>query len=152
VARALIMSKEHVSNEDDDKIIAIFDNVRTIALIGASDKPERDSHKVMAFLINKGYQVFPVNPLLAGKSIQGCEVYSSLADIPQPIDLVDVFRDSKYLYDIVVETKQAKVKRIWAQIGVMDAEAELLASNNDILMISNRCPAIELPRLMVKIN
>ena len=143
------MNKVHVFNDNDKKIKAIFDNVRTIALIGASNKPERDSHKVMAFLLDKGYQVFPVNPVLVGKNILGCEVYSSLADIPHPIDLVDVFRDSKYLYDIVLEAKEVNVKRIWAQIGVVDEKAKLLASDNNIVMISNLCPAIELPRLML---
>lgn len=134
---------------DDNKIKAIFNHVRTIALIGASNKPERDSHKVMAFLMDRGYQVFPVNPLLAGENILGCQVYASLADIPQPIDLVDVFRDSKYLYGIVIEAKQANIKRIWSQIGVVNREAELLAAQSNILMVSNRCPAIELPRLML---
>ena len=132
---------------EDDKIIEILNKVKTIALIGASSKQERDSHKVMAFLINKGYQVIPVNPLLKGKKIMDREVYGSIGDIPFPIDMLDVFRQSKYLYDIVVEAKQANIRCIWAQLGVSDEKAELLALENDITMVVDRCPAIEIPRL-----
>jgi len=132
---------------EDHKIIETLNMVKTIALIGASSKPERDSYKVMAFLINEGYQVFPINPLLEGTTIMNREVYSSIGDIPSPIDMIDVFRQSKYLYDIVVEAKQANITHIWTQLGVTDVKAELLAVESDITMIVNRCPAIEIPRL-----
>ncbi len=133
---------------EDRKIIDTLNSVKTIALIGASSKPDRDSYKVMAFLLDNNYQVFPINPLLAGTKILGCEVYSSIADVPVPIDMLDVFRQSQYLYDIVLEAKQAAIPIIWTQLGVSDAKAELLASDNEISMIVNRCPAIEIPRLI----
>lgn len=133
--------------ERDEKIIAILKNTKTIALLGASNKPERASYKVMAFLIARGYQVFPVNPMLAGQQLLGREVYASLHDIPEPIDMLDVFRQSQYLVDIVVEANKAKVKFIWAQLGVMDSKAELFAKENGMVMIVDSCPAIEVPRL-----
>ena len=131
----------------DKKIAYILKNTKTIALLGASSKPERDSYKVMAFLIERGYQVFPVNPMLAGQQILGCEVYSDLADIPVPIDMLDIFRQSKYLYDIVIDAKKVNVKFIWAQQGVSDTKAELFAVKNNIPIIVDSCPAIEIPRL-----
>lgn len=132
---------------EDRKIVDTLNKVKTIALIGASSKPERDSYKVMAFLINEGYQVFPVNPLLVGTTIMEHKVYGCLDDILSPIDMLDVFRQSKYLYDIVVEAKQANITTIWTQLGVTEEKAELLAIASDITMIVNRCPAIEIPRL-----
>jgi predicted CoA-binding protein len=132
---------------EDHKIIETLNTVKTIALIGASAKPERDSYKVMAFLINEGYQVFPINPLLEGTRIMNRKVYSSISDLPSPIDMIDVFRQSKYLYDIVVEAKNANITHIWTQLGVTDVKAELLAFESNITMIVNRCPAIEIPRL-----
>ena len=75
------------------------------------------------------------------------KVYACLADLPTPIDMLDVFRQSKYLYDIVVEAKQANITNIWTQLGVTDAKAELLARDSGITMVVDRCPAIEIPRL-----
>jgi|TARA_R110001583_G_scaffold53927_3_gene165895 predicted CoA-binding protein len=132
---------------EDHNIIDTLQKIKTIALIGASSKPERDSYKVMAFLINEGYQVFPVNPLLEGTKILNREVYRCIDDIPSPIDMIDVFRQSKYLYDIVVEAKQANIIHIWTQLGVTDVKSELLALESGINIIVNRCPAIEIPRL-----
>lgn len=133
--------------DEDKTIIETLNKVKTIALVGASDKPERDSYKVMAFLLENGYRVFPINPLLAGTRIMNCKVYHSINDIPEPIDMLEVFRQSKYLYDIVVEAKQANINCIWTQLGVIDKKAEVLALENNITMIVNRCPAIEIPRL-----
>lgn len=132
---------------EDHNIIETLKKVKTIALIGASSKPERDSYKVMAFLMNEGYQVFPVNPLLEGTIILNRKVYPCIGDIPSTIDMIDVFRQSKYLYDIVVEAKQANITHIWTQLGVTDVKSELLALESGINIIVNRCPAIEIPRL-----
>jgi len=137
---------------EDRKVIDTLKQIKTIALIGASSKPERDSYKVMAFLMNEGYQVFPINPLLAGTTIMDQKVYGSLGDISSPIDMLDVFRQSKYLYDIVVEAKQANITTIWTQLGVTEVKAELLAVESGITMIVNRCPAIEIPRLKLALN
>ncbi len=133
--------------ESDQKITDILKNTNTIALLGASSNPERDSYKVMAFLIECGYQVLPVNPKLAGQQILGCKVYSGLGDIPVAIDMLDIFRQSKYLYDIVIDAIKLNVKFIWAQQGVSDTKAELLAIKNNIPIIVNSCPVIEFPRL-----
>lgn len=144
------MSLDLINDRDeseDHNIIDTLQKIKTIALIGASSKPERDSYKVMAFLINEGYQVFPVNPLLEGTKILNREVYRCIDDIPSPIDMIDVFRQSKYLYDIVVEAKQANIIHIWTQLGVTDVKSELLALESGINIIVNRCPAIEIPRL-----
>lgn len=143
------MSTEYITDLEDHKIINTLTKVKTIALIGASDKPERDSYKVMAYLINKGYQVFPINPLLKGTTLMNREVYGCISDIPSPIDMLDVFRQSKYLYNIVIEAKQANITTIWTQLGVTDVKAELLALENDITMIVNRCPVIEISRLNI---
>ena len=159
---AHFLIKEHLNGKDfkvsldlindrdeieDNNIIDTLKKVKTIALIGASSNPERDSYKVMAFLMNEDYQVFPVNPLLEGTTILNREVYRCIDDIPSPIDMIDVFRQSKYLYDIVVEAKQANIIHIWTQLGVTDVKSELLALESGINIIVNRCPAIEIPRL-----
>jgi predicted CoA-binding protein len=137
---------------EDHKIVDTLNKVKTIALIGASSKPERDSYKVMAFLIKEGYQVFPINPLLAGTTILQQKVYGCLGDVPISIDMLDVFRQSKYLYDIVVEAKKANITTIWTQLGVTEVKAESLALASGINMIINRCPAIEIPRLTFCLN
>lgn len=144
------MGTELINNRydiEEHKIIDTLNKVKTIALIGASSNPERASYKVMAFLMNEGYQVFPVNPLLEGTSIMNQEVYDRIDDIPSSIDMLDVFRQSKYLYDIVLEAKQANITCIWTQLDVTNAKTESLALKNGISMIVNRCPAIEIPRL-----
>ena len=97
--------------------------------------------------IKEGYQVFPVNPLLEGATILNREVYGCIKDIPSSIDMIDVFRQSKYLLDIVVEAKQENIAHIWTQLGVTDIKSELLALESGINIIVNRCPAIEIPRL-----
>jgi hypothetical protein len=142
-----MLDTSYLSNSEDHKIITTLKKVKTIALIGASAKPARDSYKVMAFLLNEGYQVFPINPLLEGTTIMNREVYPCIDDIPSAIDMLDVFRQSKYLYDIVVEATQANITCIWTQLGVSDEKAELLALERGITMIVNRCPVIEIPRL-----
>jgi len=141
------VTKELVGSLEDQKITETLNQINTIALIGASAKPERDSFKVMAFLINKGYQVYPVNPVLEGATIMNRKVYACISDIPVSVDMIDVFRQSKFLYDIVVEAKKAGVECVWTQLGVTDVEAESYALENGITMIVNRCPAIEIPRL-----
>lgn len=147
MAGTLMLSGKHTIDIEDQKVVSILTKVETIALIGASNKTERDSFKVMSFLLDEGYQVFPVNPALVGEKILNREVYGCIEDIPTSIDMVEVFRQSKYLYDIVVQAKQANAKFIWAQLGVTDTKAELFASESNIPMVVNRCPAIEIPRL-----
>jgi len=134
----------------DDYLAGILQSVKTIALTGASPNPARPSNGVMGYLLSRGYEVIPVNPGQAGKQIQGRTVYARLADIPVPIDMVDVFRASEYLDGVVEEALALKAlpKIIWAQLGVRDDAAAAKAEAAGIKVVMNRCPAIEYPRLV----
>jgi len=137
---------DHYNAED---LKAILGQVKTIALLGASPKPDRPSFGVMRFLLSKGYTVYPVNPGQAGKEILGQTVYATMADIPDEIDMVDVFRAPEYLGEVVAEalalTNRPKV--IWGQLSVRDDEAVKPAEEAGIRVVMDRCPAIEIPRL-----
>lgn len=135
----------------DDFIKNILQETKTIALVGASEKPQRDSNHVMAFLQRAGYRVIPVNPGLAGKQIHGETVYASLREIPQdvtgPIDMVDLFRNSAAVLDPVRDAIAIGAKTVWMQLGVVNDEAAKLARDAGLKVVMNRCPAIERPRL-----
>ncbi|WP_320201975.1 CoA-binding protein [Agrobacterium sp. rho-13.3] len=137
---------------DDDDIRRILTTVKTIALLGASPNPARPSHGVMRFLLSKGYRVFPVNPGQEGKDILGRQVYAKLADIPEPIDMVDVFRAAEFLPAIVDEvillTPRPKV--IWGQLEVRHDDAAAKAEAYGVEVVMDRCPAIEYPRLNIQ--
>lgn len=135
---------------DGREIEDILLSVKTIALLGASPKPERPSNSVMHFLLLKNYHVIPVNPGQAGKEIHGQRVVASLADIDMPIDMVEVFRSSEHLPSIIEEMLALKVKPkiLWTQLGVVHPEAAKLAERSGIRVVMNRCPVIELTRLM----
>lgn len=135
---------------DDDYLAEILKTTRTIALLGASPKPERPSYGVMRFLLAKGYTVYPVNPGQAGKEILGQRTYATLADVPQPIDMIDVFRAPEYLDGVVEEALALKKppRFIWAQLGVRDDKAAKKGEAGGIELVMNRCPAIEHPRLI----
>lgn len=136
---------------DNDYIAEILHSVKTIALTGASQNPDRPSHGVMQFLLSKGYHVIPVNPGQAGKEILGQKVYARLADIPEPIDMVDVFRAKEYLASVVNEAilLSPRPKVIWGQLSVRDDTAAAKAEAYGIKMVMDRCPAIEYPRLNI---
>jgi predicted CoA-binding protein len=131
----------------DGDIARVLATTRTIALLGASAKPSRPSHEVMAFLLQQGYEVLPVNPGLAGHTLQGRLVYASLADIPVTIDMVDVFRNAAYLPAIVDEAIGVGAKVLWTQLDVVDEQAAATAKSAGMEVIMDRCPAIEIPRL-----
>ncbi|MFN7026736.1 MAG: CoA-binding protein [Pseudorhizobium sp.] len=135
---------------DNDYIATILKDTKAIALVGASPNPDRPSNSVMRFLLSKGYRVFPVNPGQAGKEIHGQKVYGSLSDIPEPIDVVDVFRAAEYLDGVVEEAiaLPQKPKVIWGQLSVRDDQAAAKAEAAGLKVVMNRCPAIEYPRLM----
>lgn len=122
-------------------------STRTIALIGASNKPERASHGVMGFLLSRGYTIYPVNPGLAGQEIQGQRVYASLADCPAPIDMVDIFRNTADAATVIDEAIACKdrlhIKTIWCQLGVTPHEAAARAQAAGLQVVMDRCPAID---------
>ncbi|KGD99329.1 CoA-binding protein [Rhizobium sp. YS-1r] len=141
------MNHDHYDNA---YIADILRTVKTIALLGASPNPDRPSNRVMGFLLSKGYTVFPVNPGQAGKQIQGQTVYRTLSDVPQPVDMVDVFRAAEYLDGVVDEALALETlpKVIWGQFSVRDDRAAAKAEAAGIKVVMDRCPAIEYPRLV----
>ncbi|KXG86816.1 CoA-binding protein [Agrobacterium bohemicum] len=136
---------------DDDYIRRVLTDVKTIAVLGASPNAARPSHGVMKFLLSKGYSVFPVNPGQEGKQILGQPVYAKLADIPETIDMVDVFRAPENLPAVVDEVilMSPRPKVIWGQLSVRHDDAAAKAEAYGIEMVMDRCPAIEYPRLNI---
>lgn len=137
------------TNASDSEVTALLNGAKTIALLGASANTSRDSYGVMQFLQAKGHHVIPVNPGLAGQTLLGETVYAKLADIPEPIDMVDVFRASDALPGIVDEAIAAKAPAIWTQLGVVDEVALEKAQKAGIKVVMNKCPKIEYPRLRI---
>ena len=127
----------------------ILTSVRTIAVVGASPRRERPSHRVMAYLQRHGYRTFLVNPNAVGGTINGEPVYAKLADIPEAIDMVDVFRRPEAAGGVVDEAIAAGAKIVCMQLGVRDDAAAARAEARGVKVVMNRCPAIELPRLGV---
>jgi predicted CoA-binding protein len=134
----------------DYYITDILRSTKLIALVGASPNPERPSHRVMAFLLRKGYRVIPVNPGQAGKEILGQPVVARLADIDEPIDMIDVFRAAHALPSLVEEVLALDPlpKVIWGQLSVRHDGAAAIAEAAGIKVVMDRCPAIEYPRLV----
>jgi predicted CoA-binding protein len=122
------------------KLRSILKNINSIALIGASSNSERDSYKVMKFLVEKGYDVFPVNPNEVDNEILGKKCFSNLREIEQKIDMVDIFRAKQYVMDITQDAIKAGVEVIWTQEGIVDEKSSLLAKNAGITFIMNKCP------------
>ncbi len=121
-------------------------STRRIALVGASDRPDRASNEVMRFLLDRGYDVTPVNPVLAGKEIHGRQVVGSLAEAG-PLDLVDVFRRSAEAGEVVDEAVRLGAKAVWLQLGVIDEAAAERARGQKVAVVMDRCPVIEWRRL-----
>jgi uncharacterized protein len=131
----------------DDYLRSILESVRTIAVVGASPRPERPSHRVMAYLQRRGYRSIPVNPNAVGGTINGERCYASLAEVPEPIDMVDVFRRTEAAGGVVDEAIAIGARVVWMQLGVRDADAAARAEGRGLKVVMNRCPAIEIPRL-----
>ncbi|QTF10807.1 CoA-binding protein [Brenneria izadpanahii] len=131
----------------DSDIEFVLKTVKTIALVGASEKTTRPSYGVMAYLLEQGYEVIPVSPKLAGQVLQGQKVYASLAEIPQRVDMVDVFRQPEAAYGIAQEAIDIGAKVLWLQLGVVNEQAASLARAAGLRVVMDRCPKIEIPRL-----
>lgn len=136
----------------DSAVRDILEKVRVIALIGASSNAERPSNYVGAFLQQKGYRVIPVNPGAVGQEINGEKVYGALADIPETIDMVDIFRAADAVPGIVDEALKLSTKPavIWMQMGVINEDAAQTARKAGLTVVMDRCPKVEIPRLQVK--
>ncbi len=135
--------------DEDDLIREILSNVRTVAVVGFSANPARPSHSVARYLASRGYRVIPVNPGLAGQEFLGEKAHGSLAEIREPIDMVDIFRRSE---EVAGVTDQALALSpppfaLWTQLGVRDDDAAERARAAGIRVVQDRCPAIEIPRL-----
>lgn len=134
-------------NRDDNQMHALLTNARTIAVVGHSDKPHRTSYQIAAFLRDVGYTVYPVNPTLS--TIDGEVCYPSVRDIPDSIDIVNVFRRSEHLDDVVDDALSANAKAIWTQLGVVYLPATNRALEAGLDVAVNRCIKVEYMRLDV---
>lgn len=130
-----------------DDLRAILRAAKVVALVGASANPARDSNEVMRFLQAKGYRVVPVNPGLAGKTLNGELVYATLRDIPHKIDMVDIFRNSAAAGAVCDEAVAVGAKYVWMQLGVVNEDAAARAEAAGLKVVMNRCPKIEIAKL-----
>ena len=133
----------------DEDISELLRNARTIAMIGASDRPDRPSYGVMKFLQDWGYRVIPVNPQITGEHVHGEFVWRELAQVGVPIDIVDIFRRPQAAAEAVEQAIFVGAKAVWMQIGVINEEAAAKAEAAGLKVVMDRCPKIEIPRLGV---
>lgn len=131
----------------DEQIRVVLEAARVIAVVGASPRPDRDSHEVMSFLQSRGYRCIPVNPVARESEILGEKVYASLAEVPEAIDLVDVFRRSEDAGAVLDEAVACGARAVWMQLGVRDDAAAERGHAAGLEVIMDRCPKIEMPRL-----
>jgi predicted CoA-binding protein len=132
-------------NPPDETIRQVLAMPRTVAVIGCSPNPERDSHRIARLLQTRGHRVIPVNP--GHQTILGERCFGNLRDIPEPVDMVDIFRRSEHVAPIVDEAIEVGVKIIWMQLGVIDEQAASKAQQAGLMVVMDRCPAIEYRRL-----
>ena len=133
----------------DQDIAQLLGETRTIALVGASDRPGRPSYDVMRFLQAHGYRVIPVNPQITGEHVHGEYVWRELSQIGEPIDMVDIFRRPQAAGEAVDEAIAVGAKAVWMQIGVVNNEAAARAEAAGLKVVMDRCPKIDIPRLRV---
>ena len=133
----------------DEDIATLLRDARVIAMIGASDRPDRPSYGVMRTLQDHGYRVFPVNPQITGEHVHGEYVFHDLAQIGVPIDIVDIFRRPQAAGEAVDEAIATGAKAVWLQLGVINEEAAARAEAAGLKVVMDRCPAIDIPRLGV---
>ena len=133
---------EHDEETGGADPLAVLRNLDSIAMVGASPRPVRPSHQIMAFLLARGYEVFPIHPGLAGKEILGRRVFASLAELPQPVEMIDIFRNAEGAGKVVDEALALpwRPKVIWMQLGIINKAAAEKARAAGITVIMNRCP------------
>lgn len=132
---------------DEGEIRTLLNQPRRIAMIGASPNPARDSHRVLAFLVAQGHEVIAVNPGHAGGTIAGAPVVAELSEITPPADIVDIFRNSEAAAEAVDQAISHGAKAVWMQLGVINPAAAARADAAGLVVVMDRCPKIEIPRL-----
>ena len=136
-----------MDNEYSDSFIKkILEDSNSIAIVGASPNKERDSHKVMEYLLEQGYEIFPVNPNESGNMILGQYCFDGLEAIKKPVDIVDVFRANKAVIGIAEQSISIGAKVLWTQENIINEEAAKLAENAGLKVVMNRCPKKELSK------
>ena len=130
-----------------EQLRRILSSVKTIALVGASEKTHRPSHDVMAYLQNPGYRVIPVNPRLEGQQLLGETVYGSLHELPEPVDMVDLFLAPERTDPVIDQAIDLKIPVVWRQIGVINQEGAARAEASGLTVVMDHCPKQEIPRL-----
>ena len=131
----------------DEDVAQLLSETRTIALVGASDRPDRPSNRVMRFLQSQGYRVIPVNPQITGEHVHGEFVWRELSQLGDPIDMVDIFRRPEAAGEAVDQAIAIGAKAVWMQLGVINEAAAARAEATGLKVVMDRCPAIEIPRL-----
>jgi uncharacterized protein len=139
---------------DDPYIRGILNTVKTIAMVGVSANVSRPSYFAFKYLLERGYHMIPINPGLAGQELLGQKVYAKLTEVPEPVDMVDIFRASQYALPIVEDVlkMQPRPRVVWMQLGIRNDEAAKLAEDNGLKVVMNRCPKIEYGRLSSEIS
>lgn len=132
----------------DRQIKTILQEARTIAVVGLSDKPQRDSYRVAAYLQQKGYRIIPVNPVI--DCVLGERAYPSLLDVPEPVDIVDVFRRSEEAPSVVEQALEKRPRLIWLQLGVVSPQAAEMAAAAGVPLVMDRCLKVEHGRLFAR--
>ncbi len=127
-------------NESKEFLKNLLKNIKTIAIIGASSDPNRDSYKVMKFLIERGYEVFPINPNELGNKILDLDCYSNIQEVTKKIDMVDIFRAQEFVMEITQDAISIGVKVIWTQEGIVDEQSSHFAKKAGITFIMDECP------------
>lgn len=142
----------HGAAYSDTHVRDILGSVRTIAMVGASANPAKDSYAVLQALVEAGYEVIPVNPRPGLTEIRGLKVFPSVKSIDRPVDMVDVFRPSGELVGLAGEAVKIGARVLWAQLGIHDDEAARIAEEGGLAVVMDRCPKIELARLSRETN
>jgi predicted CoA-binding protein len=129
-----------------DELRKLLKDAKVIAVVGHSDQPFRTSYSIGRYLVGAGYKVYPVNPTI--REVDGDRAYATLADVPEPIDIVNVFRRAEYLDGVVDDAVAVKAKAVWAQLGVVDNEAARKAEEAGLTMVMDRCIMVDHRMLM----